>query len=44
LAQIPKEVRPLATAFNAYSIWRSFPVRENVVRLNEYAESPMIVN
>lgn len=32
LAQIPNEVRPLATALSAYSICRSFPVREKVVR------------
>ena len=37
---IPRERRPLDTAFRAYSIWRSFPVREKVVREKEYAESP----
>merc|ERR1740124_1514107 len=42
-AQIPNDVRPLATALRAYSIWRSFPVRLKVVRLNEYAESPIVI-
>jgi hypothetical protein len=34
-AQIPNAVRPLATAFKAYSICKSLPVRENVVKENE---------
>ena len=34
-AAIPRAVRPLATALSAYSIWRSLPVREKVVREKE---------
>jgi hypothetical protein len=44
LVQIPNEVFPLATAFNAYSIWRSLPVRENVVNEKLYAESPIVTD
>mmetsp|Transcript_13123 Transcript_13123/g.15772 ORF Transcript_13123/g.15772 Transcript_13123/m.15772 type:complete len:89 (-) Transcript_13123:3-269(-) len=42
LVQIPNEVRPFATAFNAYSICNNLPVRENVVNEKEYAESPIL--
>jgi hypothetical protein len=41
-AQIPRAVRPFATALSAYSICRSFPVRENVVSEKLYAESPIL--
>jgi len=44
VAQMPNAVRPLATAFRAYSIWSNFPVLENVVREKLYAESPMILS
>ena len=30
-AQMPRLVRPVATALSAYSIWSSLPDRENVV-------------
>lgn len=39
---IPREVAPAATAVSAYSICSSFPEGENVVRENEYAESPIL--
>jgi hypothetical protein len=40
-AQIPRAVRPFATALSAYSICSSFPVREKVVSEKLYAESPI---